>query len=161
MSDKGHNSDLSYNSLLLCSSCKVCNATLSLFTLFRQQMFYFSSWKIANKVSTLLHNIFLNLFLSHFLMNTWSSTCSTADMCNRKIPVEWQTSRPACSHALSLSNSAGLNRIVTFEMVHKRNVFAAAENTILIKHPNAVNLFYKAGNREHVKGQWVFILCAT
>ena len=43
-------------------------------------------------------------------------------------------------------------------MVNKRNVFAAAEYTILIKHPNAVNLFYKAGNRKHVKGQWVFIL---
>ena len=43
-------------------------------------------------------------------------------------------------------------------MVNKRNVFAAAEYKILIKRPNAVNLFYKAGNREHVKGQWVFIV---
>lgn len=59
--------------------------------------------------------------------------------------------RPA---VIVTNNSAG----VPFEMVNKRNVFAAAEYKILIKCPNAVNLFYKAGNREHVKGQWVFIL---
>ena len=35
MSNKGHNSDLSYNGLLLCSSREVCNARLSLFTLFQ------------------------------------------------------------------------------------------------------------------------------
>ena len=35
MSNKGHNSDLSYNGLLLCSSREVCNVRLSLFTLFQ------------------------------------------------------------------------------------------------------------------------------
>ena len=49
-------------------------------------------------------------------------------------------------------NSAGL----PVEMVNKS--FAAAEYKILMKRPNAVNLFYKAGSREHVKGQWVFLL---
>lgn len=37
-------------------------------------------------------------------------------------------------------------------MVNKRNVFAAAESTILIKHPNEVNLFYKKGNASKVSG---------
>ena len=42
-------------------------------------------------------------------------------------------------------------------MVNKRNVFAAAESTILIKHPNGVNLFYKAGNASKVSGYLYFV----
>ena len=90
MSKKGHSLDLSFTMAYYCQycvarvKCVTPHVTCSLFL--KLHMFkLFPHERLQIKFPLCFTAFFCNLFLSHFLMNTWSSTCPTADMCNRKI----------------------------------------------------------------------------
>ena len=146
---------------VLCSSREVCNAMRYTFTVhsFLNYMFKLFPHERLQIKFPLCFTAFFVIY--SFLIFSWileadMSHCWHVQLKNPRCVTNMPTGLQSC-----IVTEQQFSRIVTFEMVNKRNVFAAAEYTILIKHPNAVNLFYKAGNREHVKGQWVFIHCAT